>query len=466
MYHKQCSLLGKLSLHGGTVIASCLYLASRIRSNCTIPQGCFSHSQGWKLSSPHLAGVEACPTQHNCSSLHLLVQGPHPPRCFKLPPTSQQHLLPRYPQVQSCPFLIHLQRSEWSSLESGPDHVISVFVTHLVFPVVLWVKSQLHPSWLPTPRSTEQATPGMRWQCWTWLMGRWGSSQYSFSFYICSKSSKRKESFLEVAGFLAETWVWGLLGQRVWRRPCGLREQHLQSPKGYTETLYVFIPLADPAVMVCTIPAFSDSSTWLSSFIWFRGCCAMLSCSVMSNPLRPHGLKSSRLLCPGKNAWVAVGCCALLQGIFPTQGMNSHCRQMLLRTEPPGKPKHTGVGSLSLLQRIFPTQVLNQGFLDHRHILYQLSQQGSPVHRVSTLYLDACYKDRRFSWETSGCWGPQRARVAGMWHGNSGSCMWRRNGLGVLRWVFDGYLMTEWTSVRMGEEMYMTWRDLKSKFSG
>lgn len=162
MYHKQCSLLGKLSLHGGTVIASCLYLASRIRSNCTIPQGCFSHSQGWKLSSPHPAGVEACLTQHDCSSLHLLVQGPHPPRCFKLPPTSQQHLLPRYPQVQSCPFLIYLQRSEWSSLESRCDHVISAFVTHLALPAVLWVKSQLHPSWLPTPRSTEQATLGMR----------------------------------------------------------------------------------------------------------------------------------------------------------------------------------------------------------------------------------------------------------------------------------------------------------------
>ena len=39
----------------------------------------------------------------------------------------------------------------------------------------------------------------------------------------------------------------------------------------------------------------------------------------MSNSLRPYGL-----LCPwdspGKNT--AVGCCALLQGIFPTQGSN------------------------------------------------------------------------------------------------------------------------------------------------
>ena len=114
MHHKQCSLLGKLSSHGGTVIASCLYLASRTRSHHTILQGGFSNSPGWNLSPPCPADVEACLTQINCSSLHLPMQGPHAPLRFKFPPTSQ-HLLPQYPQVQSCPFLIHLQRSELSS---------------------------------------------------------------------------------------------------------------------------------------------------------------------------------------------------------------------------------------------------------------------------------------------------------------------------------------------------------------
>ena len=54
----------------------------------------------------------------------------------------------------------------------------------------------------------------------------------------------------------------------------------------------------------------------------------------MSNSLQPHGLQSARLLCPrdspGKNT--RVGCQALLQGIFPTQGPNPgllHCRQIL-----------------------------------------------------------------------------------------------------------------------------------------
>ena len=37
---------------------------------------------------------------------------------------------------------------------------------------------------------------------------------------------------------------------------------------------------------------------------------------------------------------------------------------------------NTGVGSLSLLQWIFPTQKLDQGLLNCRWILYQLSYQG------------------------------------------------------------------------------------------
>ena len=46
--------------------------------------------------------------------------------------------------------------------------------------------------------------------------------------------------------------------------------------------------------------------------------------SVVSDPLRPHGLQPNRLLCPwdfpGKN--IEVGYHFLLQGIFPTQGLN------------------------------------------------------------------------------------------------------------------------------------------------
>ena len=80
---------------------------------------------------------------------------------------------------------------------------------------------------------------------------------------------------------------------------------------------------------------------------------------------------------PGRNT--GVGCCALLQEIFPTQGPNPghlHCRQILYHLSHQGS-KNTGVGSLSLLQGIFPTQELNQGLLHCRWILFQLSYQGS-----------------------------------------------------------------------------------------
>ena len=41
--------------------------------------------------------------------------------------------------------------------------------------------------------------------------------------------------------------------------------------------------------------------------------------------------------------------------------------------------QNTGVSSLSLLQGIFPTQGLNSGLLHCRWILYQLSHKGSPT---------------------------------------------------------------------------------------
>ena len=62
------------------------------------------------------------------------------------------------------------------------------------------------------------------------------------------------------------------------------------------------------------------------------------SCSVVSNFLRPHGLYSP---------WNSPG-------------------------------QNTGIGSRSLLQGIFPTQGLNWGLLHCSWILYQLSHKGNP----------------------------------------------------------------------------------------
>ena len=68
------------------------------------------------------------------------------------------------------------------------------------------------------------------------------------------------------------------------------------------------------------------------------GLCCEVKVTVVSDSLRPHGLYTS---------WNSLG-------------------------------HNTGVGSLSLLQGIFPTQGLNPGLLHCRWILYQLSHKGSP----------------------------------------------------------------------------------------
>ena len=78
------------------------------------------------------------------------------------------------------------------------------------------------------------------------------------------------------------------------------------------------------------------------SCAFYAVCCASsLSCA---DSLRPHGLQPARLLCPwnssGKNT--GVGCHALLQGIFPTQGSNPglpHCRWILYYLSHQGNPR-------------------------------------------------------------------------------------------------------------------------------
>ena len=83
------------------------------------------------------------------------------------------------------------------------------------------------------------------------------------------------------------------------------------------------------------------------------GCCVCVSCSVVSDSLRPHGLQLTRLFC----LWNSPG-------------------------------KNTGVGSRSLLQGIFPTQRLNPGLLHCGQILYCLSHQGSPQQAINDIYFD------------------------------------------------------------------------------
>ena len=81
----------------------------------------------------------------------------------------------------------------------------------------------------------------------------------------------------------------------------------------------------------------------------------IVSCSVVSNSLRPHALQPTKLIClwnsPSKNT--GVGSHSLLQGIFPIQASNLgllHCRQILF-TERHGWSRE----AMGSAQRNFPS---------------------------------------------------------------------------------------------------------------
>ena len=59
--------------------------------------------------------------------------------------------------------------------------------------------------------------------------------------------------------------------------------------------------------------------------------------------------------------------------------------------------KNTGVGGHALLQGIFPTQGLNPGLPHCRQILYHLSHQGSHISQHFTKYVYTCMYTAGFS---------------------------------------------------------------------
>ena len=106
-----------------------------------------------------------------------------------------------------------------------------------------------------------------------------------------------------------------------------------------------------------TVPAYGATvgSAWPQGPLWvgishffptlsvYSATCMCQVALVVPSSLQPYGLEPARLLCPwdssGKNT--GVGCCALLQGIFPAQGSNSHLLHWQagsLPLAPPGKP--------------------------------------------------------------------------------------------------------------------------------
>ena len=108
--------------------------------------------------------------------------------------------------------------------------------------------------------------------------------------------------------------------------------------------------------------------------MWWKHCVDILSrVHVLVQMCRPQG-KPVVIHHVLKSYYSSVGC---------SQSCLTLCDPM--DYSPPGSSVHgifqariTGVGSQSLLQGIFPTQGLNPGLLHCRQILYQLRHQGSP----------------------------------------------------------------------------------------
>ena len=85
----------------------------------------------------------------------------------------------------------------------------------------------------------------------------------------------------------------------------------------------------DTSGLLCLFQAILHSNRITDENTWGLQCLSLLS---LSASLRPHGMQSTRLLCPwnfpGKNT--GVGCHFLLLGILLTQGSNPRLQCLLL----------------------------------------------------------------------------------------------------------------------------------------
>ena len=89
-------------------------------------------------------------------------------------------------------------------------------------------------------------------------------------------------------------------------------------------------------------------------------------------------LSSSNTMC------VCVCVCVCVSRLIVSDSLRPHELQLTRLLWPCNSPgKNTEVGSHSLLQGIFPTQGLNPSLKHYRWILYHLSHQGSLVHIIT-----------------------------------------------------------------------------------
>ena len=82
-----------------------------------------------------------------------------------------------------------------------------------------------------------------------------------------------------------------------------------------------------PLIQVSSVQTQADEASKVQRFVGHidgRMLLLLLSRFSLSDSTRPYGLKPARLFCPwdSLDKRTGVGCHALLQGIFPTQGSN------------------------------------------------------------------------------------------------------------------------------------------------
>ena len=106
------------------------------------------------------------------------------------------------------------------------------------------------------------------------------------------------------------------------------------------------------------------------------------SCPTLCDPM----CYTSPWNSPGKNT--GVGRLSLIQGIFPTQGLNPglpHCRWILHQLSHKGNSRILEWVAYLFSKGYLPNQESNWGLLHCRWVLHQLSYQGNP--RISVLVI-------------------------------------------------------------------------------
>ena len=130
-------------------------------------------------------------------------------------------------------------------------------------------------------------------------------------------------------------WAWVNSGRWWWTgRPDVLRFMGSKRVGHDWATELNWTGLCVILIASTTVSCCENHNNLYTVFQYSLALACALSRSVVSDSLQRHGQQPSRLLCPwnfpGKNT--GVGCYFLLQGIFPTLGLNPglpHCRQTL-----------------------------------------------------------------------------------------------------------------------------------------